>query len=195
MSILNSSCQKFDLSIDHLSSEFIFQESVELDTRDYSGLYFLLQDNEIVYVGKSDTLIAARIAKHIKDSNKVFNRYFIAAMPSASQTDLIELESQAIAKFCPKYNRRICSSKTHALKLELETKYGISTYLSKKLMQKGLLTPIGIERSIIFLREEIESAIEWCKSNKNVGTETERHHCAELLKRQPDQGRVKGVSS
>lgn len=192
MSILPNN-RESSLLVHGLTIENIQRSAIDICESSHRGLYFLLQDDEIVYVGKSDSLIMSRIADHIKmkDSLKVFNRYFAFPMPDASPAELSEIESQSIAKFCPKYNRHIRSCKTHALKSELESQYGMSIYLTKRLVWEGLLTPIEVKRSTVFLREEIEGAIEWCKSNKDVGTESERRHCRELLERQSSHGCVK----
>ena len=64
------------------------------------GVYFLLQDNEIVYVGQS-TSILTRLANHSIEATKKFNRVYVVECPAASMT---RLERMYIDKLKPIYN-------------------------------------------------------------------------------------------
>ncbi len=64
------------------------------------GLYFLLQDNLIVYVGKSVVNITNRLNQHTL--NKTFNTVEIYTMENES--DIAIMEIYFITKYKPKYN-------------------------------------------------------------------------------------------
>ena len=63
-----------------------------------SVIYFLLQDNEIVYVGSSNKGLS-RIYQHIRD--KKFNAYSYIVVPPENRA---KLENNYIFRFNPKYN-------------------------------------------------------------------------------------------
>jgi hypothetical protein len=62
------------------------------------GVYFLIQDREIVYVGQSQKL-PDRIQQHIP--GKVFNR---VAFLECKKENLLRLEQAYINLLCPRYN-------------------------------------------------------------------------------------------
>lgn len=64
-----------------------------------SAIYFLLDENEIVYIGKT-TDLRSRFIQHSK-TNKVFNRYFYIF---CDRDNLTKTEALLIRKFNPKYN-------------------------------------------------------------------------------------------
>ena len=65
-----------------------------------SGCYFLIDKNEIVYIGKSRNVFA-RIGRHMQEGTKKFTKYAIIDTP---ETDTKNFESNLIARFRPKYN-------------------------------------------------------------------------------------------
>lgn len=69
---------------------------IEIPAAHPPGVYFLLHEEEIVYVGQS-TSPGSRIAQHIKD--KIFDRVLL--IPT---NDLDNVEAKYIKKFQPKYN-------------------------------------------------------------------------------------------
>lgn len=71
------------------------------------GVYFLFDDDELVYVGQS-TKAHARVAAHILEDIKEFNCF---AVLECSATDLNETEAEAIVRFNPKYNRAVPGNK------------------------------------------------------------------------------------
>lgn len=82
------------------------------NTQNLSGVYFLIYEKEIVYVGSSQTAIS-RIDHHRKGNKILFDYHYI--LP-CSKKNLASLENYYIFKFCPKYNKRI-SNKTEKYKL------------------------------------------------------------------------------
>lgn len=67
------------------------------------GVYFLLQDEDIVYVGQSINVLT-RLAEHFRASLKQFNRVFVIECKAA---ELNHLEAMYIDKFRPKFNEVI----------------------------------------------------------------------------------------
>lgn len=66
------------------------------------GVYFLLNDNEIVYVGQSVDVFS-RVLSHGKDPSKVFNR---SCWVPVSRDELDDVEGALIAMLKPKHNTR-----------------------------------------------------------------------------------------
>jgi excinuclease UvrABC nuclease subunit len=72
------------------------------------GIYFLLQDDEIVYVGKSaDT--GFRVATHYNQGEKVFNGHAVVEIVDTEARDYWEVEY--IVRFAPRYNASLPPSK------------------------------------------------------------------------------------
>ena len=68
-----------------------------------SGIYFLCFGDEVVYVGQS-TSPASRIASHVLEGKKVFDRVYLLPIP---EQDLNNVETAFIKTFNPKYNGKI----------------------------------------------------------------------------------------
>lgn len=67
-------------------------------------IYFLLDNNEVVYVGKSsDDRYMGRIRKHRKD--KLFDSYAVAAT-NLTERQCLEFETSLISLMQPKYNKK-----------------------------------------------------------------------------------------
>lgn len=69
-----------------------------IDNSNLSVIYFLIHENEIVYVGSSNNGLS-RIYQHIKD--KKFDAYSYIVVPSQYRA---QTENDYIFKFNPKYN-------------------------------------------------------------------------------------------
>lgn len=67
------------------------------------GIYFLCQDDEVVYVGQAVSVLA-RIACHIGENLKEFDHERIYFLPCPRE-HLSEVERQWIQELKPKYNR------------------------------------------------------------------------------------------
>jgi hypothetical protein len=65
------------------------------------AIYFLFHGDDLVYVGQSNCP-AQRIANHLLDKVKVFDRY---ALLPCDKLDLLRLEAYYIDHFKPKYNK------------------------------------------------------------------------------------------
>lgn len=69
----------------------------------YSGyfIYFLLQDNQVVYIGKS-TSLASRIIQHVNSNTKTFDDVSVI---ECQQNEMDALEVKYINEYRPKYNK------------------------------------------------------------------------------------------
>ena len=84
--------------------DILKQAKTNLNVRK-KGIYFLIDNDEIVYVGKSEKSIFERIRSHKKDDNKEFDSFFYKEINE--NVDLNRIETMYIAKFTPKYNKSI----------------------------------------------------------------------------------------
>lgn len=87
----------------------IIRGSTSLENPCTCGVYFLIDGEEIVYVGKS-TACESRVNVHIKDPNKKFDRYKIIPL---DEPLISEAEALYILKFTPKYNRKLYPIKSY----------------------------------------------------------------------------------
>jgi len=80
------------------NKEDIIKNALNLNTNLQSGIYFLIQNNEIVYIGSSKNPMS-RISAH---KDKIFNKYFIKP---CDINELENIEAEYIFKYNPKYNK------------------------------------------------------------------------------------------
>lgn len=66
------------------------------------GIYFLFEDDEIVYIGQSVNVLS-RVSTHITDPEKRFNR---ACYVPIAREELNDIEDAMIAMFKPRHNKR-----------------------------------------------------------------------------------------
>lgn len=76
-----------------LTSQFMFK-----------GLYFLYNDEKIVYVGQSKTNVMQRLCDHFKDNSKIFDSFKIFDNSNLSDMQLDKKEKYYINKLNPMYN-------------------------------------------------------------------------------------------
>jgi predicted GIY-YIG superfamily endonuclease len=86
-----------------ITKEEILKEKKSIHSLKTEGVYFLLQMNDIVYIGSSEN-VYSRIATHKKD--KVFDSFHVIY----TSGNLRELEAFCIFKYTPKYNKTIPSN-------------------------------------------------------------------------------------
>jgi hypothetical protein len=72
-----------------------------IDPAEHSGIYFLIDGHEIVYVGQSENVFS-RLAQHAREGVKRFNRFHWVKCHRAL---LLELEASYIAALTPRYNQ------------------------------------------------------------------------------------------
>lgn len=81
-------------------------------------LYFLLQENEIVYIGKSDTKnYLGRIRSHKK--NKQFDCYHVMPL-DMNERDALSFETGLISSIRPIYNKRDCFVQLNAISYAMQ---------------------------------------------------------------------------
>ena len=96
--------KKIEKRLDDIISEISFGEAVKtipLDELILTGIYFLISDSEVVYIGQSLN-IYQRINRHLSDNKKIFDEVkFI----EYEKEFLNDRESEYINLFIPKYNK------------------------------------------------------------------------------------------
>lgn len=73
------------------------------------GVYFLIRESTIVYVGQS-LWVYARLCEHIRAKKIPFDSYFVQRCTVA---ELAPLESRYIAKFRPRHNKTLRHDRSH----------------------------------------------------------------------------------
>lgn len=104
MSVIN----RVSISIDkevfdkNLYTEFNIKDIIQLNKNNSDKfIYFLLKDNELVYIGKSNGNFLSRINSHLKDKDFSDIRYRTILTTSS----LDKIEKQLITKYRPKLNK------------------------------------------------------------------------------------------
>lgn len=88
-----------DYSINEILTKKV--KLVKSETTHCGYVYFLIQNNKVVYVGKSEN-VEARIFSHIK--NKIFDSYSIFEV---NHQDMNIIEGANIMRYKPIYNKNI----------------------------------------------------------------------------------------
>ena len=91
---------------DLLDKDFIIKNKILIKDKELCGVYFLIKNDEIVYIGSSIN-VESRINEHQKERKILFDHYFIIK----EKYDFKTLEIQYILQFIPKYNTSLGSSK------------------------------------------------------------------------------------
>ena len=101
-------------------------------------IYFLIKDNEVVYVGQSKNGIN-RIAFHIYNRKDFDSFYFI----NCNIKELNDLENYYIIKYQPKYNKRLSRNSTNLISFSnfyyQEYKYDKAPRLSFKKAKEEII--------------------------------------------------------
>lgn len=95
-----------------------------------SGIYFLLSEGQIVYVGQSINS-AVRVYEHVRKKVIKFDSYF--TLP-CKRSDLTPLESRYIQKFRPKFNKTYRWDRSH---LPLDSLLGEARRAAVNDIQRG----------------------------------------------------------
>lgn len=115
------------------------KKDIPKDLIKYGGVYFLLKDKEIVYVGKSEN-IPNRLMNHLKDGLKDFDSYYSILVDN--QDEMGAMEAYYITTIKTKYNAKIADRKyeKELLKILLKEKSGLDEiYFSVTLTEKQIL--------------------------------------------------------
>lgn len=104
------------------------------------GIYFLYQDDDIVYVGQSQN-IGQRVYTHLAKDEKVFNYYAVYECPKLSQQEMDNLEARIILEFDPRYNGSIPPNSKYKTISQLKkilraTAWGIKRWIKEYNIQR-----------------------------------------------------------
>lgn len=120
------------------------------------GIYFLLQNDIIVYVGKALNIFS-RIRQHLK-SDKIFNKVYYLEF---QKKDLDTKENEFIGKFIPLYNKDNLSKMVKSWKVKKKL---IRLELSKITTQDNILKDLLFWNKI-YLSEKLQSKHKELKQN------------------------------
>jgi hypothetical protein len=104
-------------------------------------VYFLLQDNLIVYVGKSTNNVNGRVLSHRVD--KEFDGY--SFIVSRDEEEMSTLETLFILRYKPKYNKSIPASNEYMKLKDIQKHLNISHWAVKKLVRERCLLPVYMD--------------------------------------------------
>lgn len=118
-----------------LNSEYILENTVKYEMK--PCIYFLVSENEIVYVGQTLSL-PNRLLSHKK--NKEFDSYYAY---ECEKEDMTKLECYFIIKFNPKYNKLLPWESDEYLTLNmLKNRFGIGKIKAKKMITSKGAEPV-----------------------------------------------------
>ena len=118
------------------------------------GIYFLLENEQVVYVGKSKDC-RARIQQHMND--KSFDAYTISECDLG--IDLDELEAVHIAHYLPRDNRQIPEALGFISIYQVQQR-GISKHQLNRWAAWGLAAPVFMGGGIFYREADIRAAFE-----------------------------------
>jgi hypothetical protein len=142
--------------------ELISNDIIGKQLTDYSlkgkktGIYFLLQNDIVVYVGKALNIFS-RIRQHLK-SDKIFNKVYYLEF---QEEELYAKENEFISKFVPLYNKDNLSKIIKSWKVKKKL---IRLELSKITTQDNILKDL-LFWSKIYLSEKLQSNHNELKQN------------------------------
>ncbi|GGI75025.1 hypothetical protein [Deinococcus wulumuqiensis] len=137
-----------------VSHQEILRNTIPFDYPVVRGIYFLLAQRQIVYVGQSINC-HNRVRMHLAD--KDFDSY--AVLPATPTDDLNTLEALYILRFRPGYNLALPTTLLLISAYSLKRKK-VSRFLLRKLTDDGVLEPVVFQGVTYYWRAEIEDAVE-----------------------------------
>lgn len=132
----------------------VLNNAFTVDSLDLACIYFLLDGEQIVYVGQTRSSVRSRIRQHKKD--KVFDRVSIIPLEERNhRPSVIEVESAYIAKFSPKYNKSLSCHNQFVTEGNLGT-------VDWEVINKYGIKPVFVDNSGVkfFYQLELERAAE-----------------------------------
>lgn len=134
-----------------LTPQSIIDMSKSISDDAFPAIYYLIHDNQIVYVGQSNAPLA-RIAYHISDPQKAFDRYYIQTILSGNLNDI---EAREILRLKPIYNRELPSNNIYASAGRLKrlcccNKWAINKYIKNNRIQGIQLQDIAYYKIMDF---------------------------------------------
>lgn len=101
--------------------------------KNIAGIYFLFNEDEIVYIGQS-VAVHTRIHKHVIEGIKVFDSFTIVEMPDYNQRLL--REKQLIETFKPKHNNVLLKDLGFGTLRNQEERLGLNYWQMLELIKK-----------------------------------------------------------
>lgn len=118
-----------------------------------SGIYFLLDDSEIIYVGQSTSSAINRVVYHRIANDKHFDSFVIIECDSDK---LNQTEAEYIWKFAPKYNNAMPGNSFYLGRKAIQKRLGISGWVFRRITNRCTTT----QRLNCYDIREIQKAIE-----------------------------------
>lgn len=103
-------------------------ESAQPIWKSVTGVYLLIKDGKVVYVGQTGDIIA-RVSFHITEGVKQFDSF---SYVECLQTELNNVEAHYIYEFCPTYNIQTPSSNMYKTARGLKELFGLSAIIIKR---------------------------------------------------------------
>ena len=104
----------------------------------FPGIYFLIRDHHVVYVGQSISNILVRIAAHTRD--KEFDSYAVIPVDDPS-IDLNTLEAAYIYQLEPHYNGYLPHNDRFLSKAKLKDATGMTAWQINRVVRNKKLRP------------------------------------------------------
>lgn len=155
--------------------QFDEPNSIKIEQYKLIFIYFLLDNNEVVYVGQTTQGLSRPFSHH---RDKTFNEIRLIYC-KADQLD--ELENKYILKYNPKYNKIInCTNIVSVSKLRstvrsLFFKHDCFNAITKKrlntIFHKLNITPFGFNDRLYIQKYEFDKVIEFVDANRELSWE------------------------
>ena len=124
------------------------------------GVYFLISNSEIVYVGSSDDT-RSRIQVHLTCDKKIFDSYSIIACNFSDRRELFTVESYYIMLFEPRYNTNHPGSLDLISRKAARKDFDLEPNEFKQILKSGWVKAIAEYQGLVYYRRsDIEKALE-----------------------------------
>jgi len=138
-----------------MKAEEVLSHAVKIDDATFSGIYYLIQDGVIVYVGQSKN-IRKRIASHIVEGKKKFDSY---SFFPAEKENLNQLELDEILEHNPIYNSCLLQNDIYKNADQIKEHFGLTGMQLKKVIKFGRISPKLICGSLFYKVSEIQKEL------------------------------------
>lgn len=119
------------------------------------GIYYLIKDSEIVYIGQSTNMFN-RIGSHATAGKKDFDSFYTKPLP---RDQLYHHEVREILKHRPRYNKTLPSNKTYANIHTLRVDFQMTVNELLAIIKRHGINSEWICNQNVYKREEIRNAI------------------------------------
>ena len=138
-----------------LSEPEIIAASIPFEDMDVRGIYFLINNSKVVYVGQSHAILR-RVAAHKAEGVKKFDSY--SYLEHAG--DLDELEFNYILKFNPRHNVNLPPNPNLKGIGFIADRYAIGKVLVNRWVRNGQVEPFHFRNHTYYNLVEVEAAME-----------------------------------